>query len=370
MNKVISFVTALFVLITPIFCVYADDISSSQAAEYALSLDKAIEMALTDNSELIANEHKAIAAKVNIKSAQLSRSPYKKMTVNVSSNFEAYCLKEGYYIEAAQMQERLAIREGEKIKNTISYNVTEAYCNMVLMDKLINAAQNSYNLALSNMNTVKYQYELGLISALDYENALISADYAKNSLESCRLNASVAEDNFRILLGIDDNAKIILTDEIECGDFETDFDTDVNKALDSRYDLFALKEAMELSESYWDLSTVLTESSATYNSAYADYLSAKNTYENAKKMIALKIKSAYNNIITSKSNLDIAKRQYEMNLKRYEAAKIKYDLGIISNIELTQAINELYDAQVSYAQGKQSYKMAVEAYKAEITVGL
>ena len=87
-------------------------------------------------------------------------------------------------------------------------------------------------------------------------------------------------------------------------------------------------------------------------------------------MTKIAIKSAYNDIVTAKANLDVSKRQYEMKLKRYEAAKIEYELGVISNIELTGAINDLYDAQVSYAQAKLNYKMAVETYKMQISSGL
>ena len=365
MKKYISFVIALALAIMPFGITYADN------KTYTLSLDNAIEIALTDNGEIIANEHKITGAKVNVKSAYLSRAPYKNAVVNVSTGFETYCLKEGYYIEAAQMQERLSIKEGEKIKGTIEYNVTKAYYNVVLLNKLINAAQNSYNLALINMNTVTAQYQLGLISALDYENAVISVDAAKNALEASKMNFEIALDNFKVLVGLDDKeCEIVLTDEIEYEEFSSDLSLDTETALNSRYDLFALSESMKLSERYWDLSSVLTDSSATYNTAYADYLSSKNTYENALKMTKIAIKSAYNDIVTAKANLDVSKRQYEMKLKRYEAAKIEYELGVISNIELTGAINDLYDAQVSYAQAKLNYKMAVETYKMQISSGL
>ncbi len=367
MKKHISFFVALALLVMPFGIIYAD----SEIKTYTLTLDNAIELALTDNSEITANEHKITANKVNIKNAYLTRAPYKKAVVNVSNNFETYCLKEGYYIEAAEMQERLSVKEGEKIKSTIAYNVTKAYYNAVLLNKLINAAQNSYNLAVINMNTVKAQYELGLISSLDYENALVSVDAAQNALESTKMNFVIALDSFRVLVGLDDEeCEIILKDEIEYEEFDSNLSLDTENALSSRYDLFALWESTKLSERYWDLSSVLTDSSATYNTAYADYLSSKNTYENALKMTKISIKSAYNDIITARANLDVSKRQYEIKLKRYEAAKIQYELGIISNIELTGAINDLYDSQVSYAQAKLNYKMAVETYKMQITTGL
>ena len=43
---------------------------------------------------------------------------------------------------------------------------------------------------------------------------------------------------------------------------------------------------------------------------------------------------------------------------------------MITNLDLTSSINDLYSAQVSYANAKLTYRLAVEKYKYEITVGL
>jgi hypothetical protein len=78
----------------------------------------------------------------------------------------------------------------------------------------------------------------------------------------------------------------------------------------------------------------------------------------------------YNTIVSSKDKMDIAEMQYNIKLREYNAAKIKYELGVIANVELTKAINDLYDAQVSYANAKLNYRMAIEKYEYEITTGL
>ena len=87
-------------------------------------------------------------------------------------------------------------------------------------------------------------------------------------------------------------------------------------------------------------------------------------------MIALLIRSAYNSICTSNADMETARQSYEMKQKEYESGKIKYELGMITNLQLTQIINELYEAQVNYANAKITYRLAVEKYKYEITIGL
>ena len=43
---------------------------------------------------------------------------------------------------------------------------------------------------------------------------------------------------------------------------------------------------------------------------------------------------------------------------------------MITNLELTKSINDLYEAQTAFANAKVKYRLAVEKYKHEITLGL
>lgn len=369
MSKFCSGILIAVMLIVSAISVFASE-DANMKAQYTLSLEDAVSMAFEDNDRINANLHKQLADDISIESAYLTRKPYKKMPVNVSNNFEMYCLKEGYYIKAAEMSLRLSKLEESKIKSSISYEVTQSYYNLVLARKLVNAADNAYNLALANKTVVDEQFALGLIPRLDYDNALISVEMAKNALDSYRINEDIAQDNLKINLGIEGDCDIILTDDIECEEYISDNSKDIEKALETRYDITALKETRDLAYEYMDLSTVLTESSATYNNAYSSYLDAEYNYTSTLKLMRLSLKSSYNNIITSAQNMSVYQKQYDIRLREYEAAKIKYDLGVISNIELTKAINDLYDAQVSYANAKLTYRMAIEKYKYEITTGL
>lgn len=366
MRKTVSLILALIFMLCSFPCTYA-----AEEVTYDLSLADAIELAFTDNERIMANEQKQLAADISVDSAYLSRKPYKKAVVNVSSNFELYCLKEGYYIKSAEMAQRLSIKEADKIKSSVAYGVTEAYYNLVLMKKLTAAAQNACNLAQTNKEIVDRQYALGLLSAIDYENASLASISAKANLDSYIMNEEIAEENLKNLLNMEDeNISINPTDEIECEEYTSDSASDAQAALETRYDITALKENLDLSYEYFDLSSVLTQSSATYNSAYSSYLDAKYNYNYALKMTKLSVKSMYNTILSSKAAMDIAQKQYNIKKKEYNAAKLKYELGVIANVELTKSINDLYDAQVSYANAKLGYRMAIEKYKYEITTGL
>ncbi|MBE7038852.1 MAG: TolC family protein [Ruminococcaceae bacterium] len=367
MKKFISVLLILFVSITTAFAQSA----SQSPVIYELTLDEAINLAYIDNPQLTANEMAQQSHKISIKSANLSKYKLKDMAVSMSSGVDMLLLKEGYYVNAAKTQLMLSELENKKIHSNIAYNVTESYYNLVLLQKLVNAAQNAYDLAVANQKTVDAQFELGLIARLDYENASVASKRALSALESYKLNYEIAHQNLKIHLNKDDeNCIIKVDDNVDCSEFESDVNNDVLSAMNTRYDVTALKESMNLAKEHFDIASVLTEDSAAYNSSYSSYINADYNYTHNSKLIALSIKSAYNNIITSHSNMDTSAKLYEIKLKEYDSTNLKYQLGMITNLELTKAINELYEAQTNFANAKITYKLAVEKYKYEISTGL
>ena len=390
MKRFTSLLVALIVSISAWSVTYADEALTdetnvtSQIEEavdepkvYTLSLEDAIELAMTDNPQIIANEYTQIAKEISIKSANLNKSAMKKSLKEASkknyistTTIETLVVKEGFMVAQAEMEHRLSVLNAEQIKASIAYNTTNAYYSVVLMDKLVNAAKNSYELALENKVVIDAQYKLGLVAQMTYDNADISVDGAKSRLDTYELNRAIAELNLKNMLNIDKDSEIILTDEIECEEFSSDVEADVISALETRYDLTARKESVDLAYLYMDIAGAFTTSSSVYNSAYADYINAQYQYTSLRDIAEFNIHSAYNTILTNHSAMDIARRTYEMKLKEYDASKLQYELGMITNLELTDKINALYEAQVDYAQKKLDYRMSVEKYKYDITIGL
>ncbi len=371
MKKFLSVLLSALIAIVPFAALADETLPENETKIYALTLNEAIEMAYENNRQLEANEYEQYGNEISIKSAERAQWDIRKLPVNVSSNFETYCMKNGYYTEAAKMALRLSQSEYEKIKSSVAYNVTEAYYNLVLTKKLVSAAENSYDLALDNKAVTDAQFTLGMIPQLDYQNSDLMVEKCKNALDSYKLTEQIAEENLKILLNKDEeNCKIEPTDEIECAPFTSNVEEDAKKAMETRYDVNALKEQRDLAEKYFNLASVLTQNSATYNTAYASFNKADYNYAHSSKLIALSIRQAYNKILTSNADMENLRLTYEMKLREYESAKLKYELGMITNLELTSSINDLHSAQVSYANAKLTYRLAVEKYGYEITIGL
>ena len=294
------------------------------------------------------------------------------MVIHATNSMDLAYIKDGYYTEVFLMQERLAREGKKKQENVIAYQVTEKYYRCKQAEGLVKVMRETLSLAEQNKKTVEAQYAMGLVSQMTVTNAEIAVTQARLSLESYERSLLLAYDNLKIDLHLDGtDCKLVLTDEITCEDYTSDVEKDTEKAMETRYDIKALTETTDLAKLYFDITASHSSAEvASYQSAYADYLNAKNTQDTSVKQIVLGIKSYYNAILTAKGDLYIAEKTLQLKQSEYEAAKLKHEMGMISNMELTRIMNEVSAQQINVENAKATYRLAVEKYQYEIRTGL
>ena len=357
--------------------VYADGddttetVDSAEPAVYTISLADCINMATTENPQLEACDIKKENYETQLSAAKITKSNYKdNRTVYVSSGYEVTYIRGGYYVDSFQSALDLCDFERRQIESTLAYNATQKYFNYKNCMKLVDIASKSYDLAAENYNSMKLSYDLGLVSQNELDNAQLSLKRAEYIVQSYNNNCNLALDDLKIALRKNnEDCTLVLTDEIECGDYEGDLNADLVTAENSRYDINSLKSNYELKKKYLDL-TGLPSTSAKYTSAYSDFITAEYNYTNNKDLILLGVKSSYNSISSAKNDLDIANDNLNLKNSAYNIAKIKYDQGMITNMELMSAMNDVSQAEIELENAKLTYKLAVEKYKYEISIGL
>ena len=346
------------------------ELTEGKGTTYTLTLEQALDMALKDNPKLKAFEVKQVSNKINLDSAILTMNKYKNSPVMVS-NYEIKYIKEGYYKKSYEMLIRLTDKEIEQAKAQISYNATESYFNYILAQKLCLVAQNALNLANDNYNAVKKRFDLGMISNIDLKTASLSKEQCKNTYETYKRNFEIAKENLKINLQLDEeNCDFVLTSSINCSDFSPNVNEDIEKAMDTRYDLSSLEESVVLAEKYFGHTKGLTQSSAKYQSAYSDLVSKQNSYDSTTKLVRLSLISTYNKVLDSMANVDICEKTNEISKQKYEINKVKFENGMITNSQLTESLNEYLNSGVNLENAKLSQKLAMEKYYYEISIGL
>ncbi len=376
-KKIISILLCLFMVSV---CVYAtEDIDTtdiptveefSKKNVYTLTLEQAINMALTDNPQLNACLEKKEDTRVQLKSARETKSQYRELTnIPITTAFELVYIKNGYYVHTYEKALKLSDSEYEQIKAQISYKVTEKYFTLKNCEKLVEIAKNSYNLVLTNYTNASLCYELGMISKSELDSANVSLMQAMFTVQSYENNYNIAKEDFKIAMNKNnENCDFVLTDTLDVVEFTTNLTEDLVVAENSRYDIAALKMNYELSEEYLNLT--LGGATARKSAAKSSFITAEYNYTNNKSLILLGLKASYNNISSSRNNVTLTGETLNLKKNSYDIAKIQYEQGLITNTELLSALNNVYTAEVEYENAKLNYRLSVDKYKYDVQIGI
>ncbi|MBQ8002653.1 MAG: TolC family protein [Clostridia bacterium] len=343
-----------------------------------LSVEGAIALALENNPRVKAADSAITSAKLSLEVAQDSQkefnqlSKYVNIPVKISDGLETAYLKEGYYPYAAKVGVELAEKSKEQVVAAVSYEVIEKYYNVKLMEKLVAIGKTGLKLAEENETLMKEHFAAGFVAAIEVKNAENAVLQAKNSLSSYERTLLIATESLKVSLQLDGTEyTLYLTDDITIPQLPENTDALIENALNTRFDITAARKDYELKSELFNITKrYLTDDTALYHQAYSDYLNSEYTYNNAMKMIRLALGNEYTSILSAKDAIAVAENNLEVKQSLYDASKVKYDLGMITNIELTAAMAELDGAKTELENARVTYALAVIKFGYNTTIGL
>lgn len=290
----------------------------------------------------------------------------------------------------------------EEAKNALYYQVEAQYLAVLKAEKLLQMRQNAIKRVEENMRLVSKRQELGQASKLDILNALVSLNRAKLNLSSAGKDYQIAKRLILNILGIWHQTEILLEPVETDNDFELpDLDTLITISLEERPTIKAAREEMKNSNiGFWgsmlsfvpqvsfrwlwnyssedfpdNFSTIRDEavkSSGWSASAginlftYPFEVSKMKTIMDMTKLNLLNkrlsvvedVKEAWLDCMTVYENLNLAQSLYDAAKEGDDLAKLQYELGLISTLELFQSENDLLDAEVTYVSAQYDCKLA------------
>lgn len=374
MKKILSLALAALIAFPAISAFAAED----KVKTYTLSLEDAKKMAYTDNLQLQAVEFKKQSSDISLKGAKESKSALKQRTnamgklgIATAASTQVGLVRNGYYVDLFESQSELAKSELVQVQNKISYDVTEKYYNYKLAERLLEVYKNSGELAKTNYETIKKQYELGAAAKVDLEGAEAGVKQASAAAEAYERGLELSAENLAISLNVDYPCNFVLTDTLSFVPFESDVENDIKEAEGKRYDIKALKENERLSERYYTIiKNAFTDLSADAANAKSSWLQAQYTAESGIRGIKLGIRSSYNSVLSAAKDIEIAEINLDVSKQKHEAGRLKYEMGMITDSELTSLMNDYITAEVNLEKAKLAHKLAVEKYGYEITEGI
>lgn len=298
-------------------------------------------------------------------------------------------------LQAAKVYLELSKNDLAKSDIEVASMVTEAYGNVLVAEKNVEILKgNVENLEKSAFETEEL-YKNGFVEEQDKDQIALTLASVRNSYENAIQITDVAKNQLKFILGIDIASSLELTDDLKAvtsnSTSEAYLTKDFNVESHIDYKIVATQEKASELLLKQQQSTALPRLSAFYSlqsNAFSnefDFLDNKRFYSGQLAGLNLNVpifsgfsrsnriqqaKIDYEKVNIAKKQVeqqlsiqaDNAKSQYTFALNQYKTTeenlalaqriynktKIKYDEGISTSLDLTQANNQLLETQGSF----------------------
>jgi outer membrane protein TolC len=219
-------------------------VAQEQSRTLSLTLDKALEIALSENPTMKVADEEIQLKKVANKEAWQSLLPESSLSFNLDHTIKASTLKLGGQsfkmgqddantanaglsislplfapavyrtMSITKKDIELAVEKSRTSRLSLINQVTKAYYQLMLSQDTYNVMLDSYKLAEDNFNVAKVKYEQGTVSEFDKISAEVQMRSTKPSVVSSHNAITLARLQLKVLMGITENVDLVIDDNL------------------------------------------------------------------------------------------------------------------------------------------------------------
>ena len=260
----------------------------------------------------------------------------------------------------------------EQTKDELAIQMRYAMASLVIseqqIEKQIELLQKSYDLANKSQEIAALREQLGMSTLLETTGSYISASEAAAQLNQAKDNLTTIKRQINVMAGRPANAEL----NIAPVDIPTTitkapgYNNDLVKAVTSKnYSLKTLqRDINDYREQGEDLRATGYTGSEKYEAIDYNIELKKIAMKEQETNVANSLKSALDAINTTGETYRNKQLAYDKAKQDYDQTKIKYDLGMISSLEMQNAELTLLQAEVAERSAAYDHYLANESYQA------
>ncbi len=237
-------------------------------------------------------------------------------------------------------EEELKVQEQK-----IAYEMEQTFIDILSLQRELQIAEDSFKVEEKNLAISKLKANMGLISQQEYNEALVSFEKSKVSIEYQKTNIQNAFTNLNIIMGESDtNKQYNLSIDVEYEPVELELSVEdyaEARVLESVTIQNAKRNLSVTEQSYIveqaNISGTMTSLMQAENSVATSEMNLSDSIEN----MEVQVINLYNTIKSLETNIENNKTELANLKNNYEISKIQYEMGKISEVELMQAENKV-----------------------------
>jgi outer membrane protein TolC len=370
------------------------------AAPLALTVDNAVELSLTNNLSLQADDWALQAKKRSndlvwnafIPKVTAAGAASKFNQPNTLTGIPSYWVASGQL--SAQLNLSLALFDGirhtgldyqssviqhDTAKRKLVRDTKKAFYNLLLMQETITTFEAQLETARKRYEKEKRSFETGQGSEFTMLSAQVAYENMKPTLDEMQVGLKTAMLGFKLLLGVDRGTELTLTGSVDLNNAAVDGDKLVADALVRNGDLAALRKTLEIQKNLRNAKADLTFLPVLGFSYTADptflkdpqktsiFSDVSNNWKQVNGVFTISLGMSLDGLLPFSStgvelaNMDNAVSQLEDTLKAASQGTEAQVAGLVMQIEKSRASVDKLGLNVDLAG--RAYQMAERGYQ-------
>ncbi len=337
-----------------------------------LSLEEALELAHENNANFKLLELAKEQAKIELSqaSSQADKIDFDRVVTSemMGVTIETYPTPPTLQFAQAKYVNEKA-KEAAKVKaeknfevynNTLELLITKEYYSVLEAAEVLEVKEAALKRAEKQFKNAEAAHKVGMAAKTDVLGAEAGVAGARADLTNAKNQYEVAVVELNKAIGIDLNTPLKLTTEVELAPLgEVDLDAVTEEALAERADIVAAIKDKEVADENYDVCVAYTARN-TYVSRLAKVgadMAAINV-EETKKAAQSELLSSYLNVIAAGEALEALKGSVKVREEVMRLTELRYDVGLVTTLDILQASEQLMETQVAYVQAIHRYNLA------------
>mgnify|MGYP002521338582 CR=1 FL=1 len=285
----------------------------------------------------------------------------------------------------------------EQTKQSIRYQATADYYNILQCRNLIDVEQESVNTLQEHLDNVNAQYRVGTVAKSDVLASQVQLANAQQSLVSAQNNYDIAVSTLNNVIGLPTDTVLDIRDQLKYTKYDLTQDDCVNYALENRADGAAARYAVKAAEANvetakagyqptvnavvnkaiagekpfthdhtssdswaagfnasWDVFDN-GQTQASVNSANMALAKAKENAAETDDQIRLDVRTAYLGLQAAEKNIQTTSVAVAQAEEDYKIAQVRYSAGVGTNLDVMDANEKLTTARTNYYTALYNY---------------
>lgn len=320
----------------------------------SITLDEALVYAL-DNPQFDILEKRIELAENELKSAEfdaedvyIARYMDEEERLNLTFQENLTPLEKEFAIEKLERQRDDLIVDLENQAYDLYHQIKATEFQLATEKEFLSTAERE----LSN---AKLRLEKGLITQLDYDQLDLALSQRQQSISALENQLENQLYSFKQLINYDLITKVTLASPIDTKPVVIDYDLEKIEEykLDGITEIVNLERELELLE--YKVELILDEAdddADLYDDTQDEIIDAEEALLDAERSARFDLYTEYNNLLNAKNTSEINKMTFDYDKRLFASEKLKYDLGMITYVELQATHNDLVSDYLAYIESR------------------